>query len=179
MHRLIRSRDYLQGRWPNGLGVSWEIAREENWRLAIARIDSDVPFSQYPGIDRLFTLIEGQGLDLDVAGLGRLTGRPFEPIRFPGDRATTCQLRGGPCRALNLFLKRGLVTAEVEVVQANAAVKIDHPQTTLIFTAGGKAEARGFALEAEDTLIAEGPFSLTPNGPCRVYVARLEPGGSK
>src|SRR5258708_12063285 len=65
-------------------------------------------FPSYPNADRIFTLIEGNGLTLKVAGLGALAIHDrFMPHEFPGDAETTCTLKAGPCRALNLFFKRG------------------------------------------------------------------------
>ena len=72
--RIIRKSELKEGRWRNGMGVSWDIASDPpgtddfGWRLAIARIDADVPFSHYPSVDRVFTLIEGNGLDLEFEG---------------------------------------------------------------------------------------------------------------
>ena len=63
MLRLIRQDEMVEGPWRNGMGVSWEIASHQeagaadfSWRFAKARIDRDVPFSIYPGIDRVFKL---------------------------------------------------------------------------------------------------------------------------
>ncbi len=79
MLRIIPQSEFKEGRWRNGQGVSWEIAsyREEgaadfSWRFAKARIDSDVPFSIYPGMDRVFMMLEGGGMDLDM------TNKPTE-----------------------------------------------------------------------------------------------------
>jgi hypothetical protein len=113
--RIIRSHEFTEGRWRNGMGVSWDIASypvaadDFGWRLAIARIDGDVPFSHYPNVDRVFTLIEGQGLDLEFEGRNTLAvDRLFVPHFYSCDVPTFCRLRSGPCRALNLFMKRGL-----------------------------------------------------------------------
>jgi environmental stress-induced protein Ves len=60
MIRLIPQVSFVEGRWRNGQGVSWEIASHKkadaadfSWRFAKARIDNDVPFSIYPGMDRI------------------------------------------------------------------------------------------------------------------------------
>ncbi|MBM3520024.1 MAG: HutD family protein, partial [Alphaproteobacteria bacterium] len=108
--RKIVPADFKEGRWRNGMGVSWEIAEEASaglgsgflWRFATALIAADVPFSLYPDVDRVFTLIEGNGLTLSLGGPMIEVGSCFAPRRFPGDQAATCRLRDGPCRALNL-----------------------------------------------------------------------------
>ncbi|MBI3674118.1 MAG: HutD family protein, partial [Rhizobiales bacterium] len=95
---------FTETRWRNGQGLAWEIASEPpgaaadnfDWRFAIARINGDAPFSHYPGIDRIFTLTAGNGVDLTVEGQGTLTVHErFVPHRFPGDAATSCHIDSG------------------------------------------------------------------------------------
>ncbi|HUQ36998.1 MAG TPA: HutD family protein [Aestuariivirga sp.] len=70
MMKILKSENYREGRWLNGLGLSWDIAaaphdagaQDFDWRMALARIDSNVAFSHYPNVDRIFTLIEGHAL---------------------------------------------------------------------------------------------------------------------
>ena len=50
--------------WKNGGGVTSELARspqadEFDWRLSVAEVATDGPFSQFPGIDRLLVLLSG------------------------------------------------------------------------------------------------------------------------
>ena len=55
--RIIRSSEFIEGRWRNGMGVSWDIASHPaaagtpdfGWRLAIARIDADAAHAQRLG----------------------------------------------------------------------------------------------------------------------------------
>lgn len=176
--KLVRFSDLREGRWRNGMGVSWDIVSEPSdagagdfgWRFAIARIDSDVPFSHYPGTDRIFTLIEGNGLDLDFAGQESLAvHHPFVPHPYPCDVDTFCRLRDGPCRALNLFLKRGTWTAAVDIISSNAV--IDHPGPTLFFVLKGSATVNGETLKGGDALIDEDHGAASVDG--LLYAARL------
>lgn len=176
--KLVRHVDLREGKWRNGMGVSWDIASEPaeagagdfGWRFAIARIDSDVPFSHYPETDRVFTLIEGNGLDLDFAGREPLAvHHPFVPHPYPCDVETYCRLRDGPCRALNLFMKRGAWTATVDILSSNAV--IEHPGPMLFFVLQGSAIINGQALGPGDTLIDEDHGEAITNG--FLYAARL------
>lgn len=130
MIELFRRFDYRLARWKNGAGLSWEIVAEPRsatdpampfeWRLAIAEIEQDVAFSHYPGIDRATTLIEGAGLDLEIAGHAGVSTRGIgEPHWYPGDAATRCRLASGPVRVLNLMVRRELWAAEVVVAPAD------------------------------------------------------------
>jgi len=175
--RIIRKPELREGRWRNGLGVSWDIASQPRgaedfgWRLAVARIDGDVPFSHYAETDRIFTLLEGEGLDLDFEGKPSLAVHErFVPHAFPCDVPAFCKLVKGPSRALNLFMKRGVWTADIDILSSNA--EIGHPGTLLIHVLQGRAAVDGEELERGDTSIAEDGVSIR-NGGGLVYVARL------
>ena len=55
MVTMLKAENYREGRWLNGLGLSWDIAvappdasaQGFEWRMALARIDSSVAFSHY------------------------------------------------------------------------------------------------------------------------------------
>ena len=114
--------------WKNGGGVTSELAVSPagataetfRWRVSLARIDGDGPFSAFPGITRWITLIEGGGFTLDFADGGRLdVAAPFVPHKFDGGLAAHCRLKGGPSRDLNV-MARGDVAMDVRVVAADA-----------------------------------------------------------
>lgn len=179
--RIIRKSELVEGRWRNGIGVSWDIASgppgsgstDFGWRFAIARIDADVPFSHYPDTDRIFTLIEGRGLDLDFAG-GRTLAvdQPFVPHVYACDVDTFCRLRGGSCRALNLFLRRGQYRADVDILTSNA--DLTHPGQILVFALKGAATVNGGILQQGDAAIAAEHVMIEAGG-ATVYAALLSP----
>lgn len=157
--KIIRRVDFREGRWRNGMGASWDIAAEPpetddfGWRFATARIDADVPFSLYPEVDRIFTLMSGNGLTLDFDGRPPLiVDRRFVPHYFACDVATSCRLHGGPCRALNLFTRRGQWTATPQVFSSGADVA--HSGPILLFALQGAADVDGQALGEGDAAVA-------------------------
>lgn len=176
---LFRHSDFREGRWRNGRGVSWDIASDRtgeafDWRLAIARIDSDVPFSHYPGIDRIFTLIDGAGLSLDVAGAGQLpVPERFVPTHFSGDADCRCTLADGPCRALNLFLRRAALGAQVIIHDGGGSVAVGHSGDTLLFVLRGTARIGDAALDLEDAVQISGPAQIILASDAALYEARL------
>ncbi|WP_373504367.1 HutD family protein [Aestuariivirga sp.] len=177
--RIIRKSELKEGRWRNGMGVSWDIASDPpgtddfGWRLAMAHIDADVPFSHYPSVDRVFTLIEGNGLDLEFeSGRTLAVDRLFVPHPYPCDIPTYCRLRDGPCRALNLFTRRGLLTVGVDILSSNA--KIEHPGPMLLVVLDGRAEIGGGSLECGDTVVMSDRVSAKVDG--LLYAAKLTKG---
>ena len=174
--RIIRKSEFIEGRWRNGMGMSWDIASDPagtedfGWRFAIARIDADVPFSDYPNVDRIFTLIEGNGLDLDFEGRPALAvHRRFVPHPYPCDVPTFCRLRDGACRALNLFTRRGRWRAAADVMSSRA--EIAHPGLILLFALKGAADVDGHALAEGDAAIAADGITADTEG--FLYAARL------
>jgi environmental stress-induced protein Ves len=176
--KIIRASELVEGRWRNGMGVSWDIASEPSasetfdWRFAIARIDADVPFSLYLQVDRIFTLIDGNGLDLDFGGRPSLAvDRLFVPHLYPCDLATFCRLRAGPCRALNLFMRRGQWSATADVLSSGAEITHDGP--ILLYALQGAADIDGKVLEEGDAAVATDGVTAGTEG--FLYAARLRP----
>ena len=162
MTQILKAENYREGRWLNGLGLSWDIAaaphdagaKDFDWRMALARIDTSVAFSHYSNVDRIFTLIEGKALDLVFNDHKVLkVDKRFVPYEFPGDVKTACVVNYGSCRALNVFIRRGAWSASVRVLNANEDLNIICQQTTLAFALQGSFKlAAGGTLNCRDTL---------------------------
>src|SRR5450830_1793080 len=77
MSTLIPFASLTPSPWKNGGGSTTEIAVEPpgatlhsfEWRLSLASIAHDGPFSHFPGVDRSLALLDGPGLMLDSATL--------------------------------------------------------------------------------------------------------------
>jgi len=117
--RVIRASENRRVRWKNDGGWTTEIARDPaegeqfRWRISIAEIERDGPFSSFPGIDRELLLLDGSGIELDIddAPPRRLAQR-FERVRFAGESRVDCRLLAGPTRDFNVMADRALVRAE-------------------------------------------------------------------
>ena len=107
--------------WANGLGTSYEVASDRNvddvwtWRVAIAPVVLDGPFSVLPGVDRQLVVINGEGMTLSIDG-EIVECPPGRVVRFSGDSVTIAQLVDGPVIDLGLMTVRGLVTGSMVVV---------------------------------------------------------------
>ncbi len=122
--------------WKNGGGTTREIAcwppqadmESFLWRISVARIDRDGAFSPFPGVDRVITLLEGQGVLLvpqDAAHNdgGNAASSPshaltqaLAPYAFDGAWPIFSKLVGGPCEDLNVMSRHGLIEADVVVL---------------------------------------------------------------
>jgi environmental stress-induced protein Ves len=124
--RLLTAADFRRLPWQNGRGSTLELVRRDDaagtlsWRLSVADVVEPGPFSPLPGIDRVITLIDGDGFDLDFGGARPPAAlRPFEPLAFSGDWPTTATMVHGPSRDFNVMTARGRITAEVEMARGN------------------------------------------------------------
>ncbi|MGE8620912.1 MAG: HutD family protein, partial [Achromobacter spanius] len=96
------------------------------WRVSVADIDRDGPYSRFPGYDRVSVVLTGGGVELvaevdaadvaDVADAGRITLAPGVATAFAGDAGFQARLVKGPVRVLNLFVLRGAAAASVVCV---------------------------------------------------------------
>jgi uncharacterized protein len=110
--------------WKNGAGLTRELAASPadatlgdfDWRISIADIARDAPFSAFPGVDRCIVLLDGGGMWLRSAS-GRTRHRlerPFEPFRFAGDEAIDATLLEGPSTDFNVMTRAGRWLADVQ-----------------------------------------------------------------
>lgn len=118
--------------WKNGGGVTREVAAQPpgagmdgfDWRVSIADVGTDGPFSLFPDIDRTLTILSGGGIALDIDGGAHdlLPGRPFA---FPGDRPASATLLGGPVTDLNVMSRRGTVSHQVTALSAGRILPVE------------------------------------------------------
>lgn len=113
---LVARRDYRRMPWKNGGGETVEIARfpegvdlgSFDWRISMATVASDGPFSSFPGIDRTLAVLDGEGLRLHRGEGPEILTCGGEPLAFPADVPTVAQLIDGPIADLNLMTRRGI-----------------------------------------------------------------------
>ncbi|WP_328867396.1 HutD/Ves family protein [Streptomyces sp. NBC_00304] len=122
--RILRAAGRVPAPWKNGGGVTREIAAAPgpagdgfDWRVSLADVTEDGPFSAFPGVDRTLTVVEGAGMDLMVDGEHHIVDEPYWPHGFPGDVETGGRLLAGPVVNLNVMHRRDRVRAEVAVVR--------------------------------------------------------------
>ncbi len=101
---------YRTMRWANGAGVTREIScwpNSEHWsfRLSLADVDQDGPFSTFNDVDRSLVVAGGNGMTLIVDGVEHEL-RKFDSIHFPGEAEVVATLTDGPATDLNLMVRR-------------------------------------------------------------------------
>ncbi|MGA5823017.1 HutD family protein [Kitasatospora sp. NPDC094028] len=168
--QVLRASERPASPWLNGGGVTREVAGFPagagldgfDWRVSLADVAAAGPFSVFPGIDRVITLVEGAGMVLTVDGAEQPVDAPLRPFAFPGDAATDCRLLGGPVVDFNVMTRRGRVEATVEIRTASATVDVPPSGTVLLVCLAGAADLDDVELTRYDAALVEapGPYEL-------------------
>ncbi len=148
VHRLIAPADYRRTPWKNGRGRTTEIASGPpgaaletfDWRVSVADVDADGPFSRFPGVERTIVLVGGSGIRLALDGRDVELRAPFEPYTFDGDEAVDCTLIAGAVRDFNLMVRRDGARGVVTVVRDGGA-RIAPARIRIVYAHTGAVEA--------------------------------------
>ncbi len=113
--RIIRAGDCKTTPWKNGGGSTTGIAVGPagasldafDWRISMAVVASEGPFSEFAGIDRTLAVIKGSGLLLTIGdGVPVTLSSAADPVSFPGDTPTSARLTQGEITDLNVMTRR-------------------------------------------------------------------------
>lgn len=136
--------------WKNGKGTTTEVAvfpegaglEDFGWRVSIADVREDGPFSTFPGIDRTLSVLDGEGIELAVSGQEeiRLDGSS-EPFAFPADIHTGARLVAGPITDLNVMTRRSDFRHRVKRATLNEVGDLDfEAEITLLLCQKGSLD---------------------------------------
>ena len=114
--------------WKNGGGRTREIVRVPvdatldtlDWRVSIAELSASGPFSTFPSVDRIITLLDGAGIQMRSCD-GVVDHRlrvPLEPFAFRGEHEIDATLLGGSSTDFNVMTRRATTRAELAIVRA-------------------------------------------------------------
>ena len=144
---VLRASGYTRMRWKNGAGWTSEImkvpdADDWDWRLSIAEIETDAPFSAFPGIERELVLLSGNGLRLrfDDGEVHELLP-PHDRLCFAGERSAFGELVDGATRDFNLMWKREAVDARLwhRPLVGTMVLFVDPGETWIVHMLAGQA----------------------------------------
>jgi len=163
--RVQRFGEHRAMPWANGLGTSYEVASDRNvdgvwtWRVAIAPVVLDGPFSVMPGVDRALVVIEGNGMVLNIDDES-VKCMPGQVVRFSGDSTTFARLVGGPVVDLGLMTVRDSVIGSMVVV-ADVGDVVDSDVLVAIGDAVFEDEqGRQYRLGSRDVLLGVRGYPL-------------------
>jgi environmental stress-induced protein Ves len=193
--QILRRSDFAKLAWKNGLGISHVIASDPplagydrvDWQVGTTAFGIDCPFSSLPNMDRQFTLLSGDGVELHcidvIAGIDvrHAVNTPFLPFAFRGDWQTTCRMLGEPVRVFNVMTRRGKAAARITMPRWTGPLYCDQRKGEKLVAVllAGNAQVAGESLAADDAVLLNAPegehCEIVSGGDSRMAVVRITP----
>lgn len=185
----LKASNHRRMPWKNGGGETVEIAvfpenaalGDFDWRVSMATVATDGPFSIFEGIDRTLSILTGDGMSLAIDGREPvLLTTASEPLAFAADVAVSATLPGSAITDLNVMTRRGRLTHSVERLAVEGAKNVNVQPGTLLLLCRDGSIACGHAgeetaLERDDAVLfqidSETPLSLSGRATC--YLIRI------
>jgi len=176
--RVVRAADAVAMPWRNGGGVTREYLVQPSdegydWRLSVAEVATNGPFSEFAGFDRILVLLSGAGMVLRFADAPDVTlSEPLQHHRFAGEAVVNAALVSGPTTDLNLFWRRDAWDADMQVVEAPCDVWNDGVPgrgVCLTYVVEGEVSVDGTQLRWGDMVQCDHPFRLMGRGRAVVF----------
>lgn len=137
--RVVRGAEAPRVRWRNDGGWTRELLRVPaapcvpfEWRVSVAEVESDGPFSAFDGYDRILVLLAGAGMRLLTDDV-QWEACPENPlVRFAGEAPIVASLIDGPTTDFNLVWQRDSFDVTVTVTDLDATEGV-----SLVASSGG------------------------------------------
>ncbi|AFQ51089.1 HutD family protein [Burkholderia cepacia] len=108
--------------WRNGGGTTRTIATGgTQWRVSLASIERNGPYSRFPGIARVSLILGGDGVTL-TSSETVVQLRPWVPEAYDGDLDWDAALVDRPSIALNVMATKGRYLVDVRIVDEPVVV---------------------------------------------------------
>ncbi len=178
---ILRSTDHHRMQWANGGGwtseiIAWPNRADWQWRLSVADVEVDGPFSIFFGIDRHIAMLVGDGFELAIGSEQTQTHRinqPFVPFKFRGDDRSFCRLIKGGVQDLNLMVRRdaprfnNLQLAFVSLIEP-----VDLDDVEVVVVVSGQVKVEGVMLGRLDAIVPrDHPLNISTAGPEPAVIA--------
>jgi environmental stress-induced protein Ves len=185
--RIIRAADCRTMPWKNGKGITTEIAvspegsslSDFDWRVSMAQVGADGPFSSFAGLDRTLSVLTGHGIRLAFSDGETVTlDATSAPFAFAADRAVDGLLIDGPIIDLNVMSRRGAWTHSVERVSGPGEHRIAGEAVLLLVAPQGGWSVDDATLCAGDSVIVQAKDEVdcvSDDAGRALYVIRLAP----
>ncbi|EGM76716.1 hypothetical protein Rhein_3212 [Rheinheimera sp. A13L] len=161
--QLISPNQWQTQVWKNGGGITHQLARSDDnigmrWRVSIAEVASDGPFSRFEQTDRIIMLLQGNGFCFHGAeDQPVVLDQVLLPFAFAGETTIECTLINGPVRDFNLMTRRADVKASLQVLSVTEALSLALVQESMLYLASGQLHVsfkeQSYQLDAGQSLL--------------------------
>jgi environmental stress-induced protein Ves len=182
---VVRFTELAALPWLNGGGLTREVAsvggtgpQGFDWRVSIADVNEAGPFSTFPGVDRIITVVQGEGMALVIDGVEHVLSLN-EPLGFDGASRTECSRLTGPVRDLNVMTRRDRLSASVAIrnLSETRPIAIGGSQVLVLLTGSAVvvgADGSRAALSFLDAVCPRAEHVRLVEGSGRAAVVRIE-----
>ncbi len=179
MIELLRPSHYRRQHWKNGGGITDEIAADAQsppaWRVSIATIERDVPFSDFRGYDRTIVALD-DGVTLTVDGT-EVPLRQHEPFDFRGEFVVEAHISTATARDLNIMTLRDEFAHDVEVLRGAQRYLVDDDELIFAYVLCGEASVHDVTCVAGETAYLDEVerFDIVPAADSAICVIHITP----
>jgi len=180
MH-VIRSSGYRVMPWKNGGGETTEIfvsptTGNFDWRVSIAKVNADGPFSTFCGYDRHIMMLTGSGMRLDIEGRGIFELELLKPFSFSGDLRVNGSLVNGPILDFNLMVRRDFGQGVLRVMDCGAGYPFGSGQSLcLVHVLLGESRIGGDSVHPGDSFFLEVDEQIVLAAPLKAVICEITP----
>ncbi len=185
--KILRQAAHRAMAWKNGGGITYEVAVHPDngasldsfeWRLSMARVESDGPFSIFPGIDRSLAIMEGNGVNLAIENRPSVpVTLTSDPASFPGDVPVTAFLLNGTVLDLNIMTRRSAWSHHIELCGSDIDINDrDNSDTSILIVRNGTLTVTDQVLTYRDVAMLDRDtpaLSFTSSTDIRFFRIRL------
>lgn len=172
MIRHLNPASYKVMPWKNGGGSTTELFVAPGptgfrWRVSIASVSQDGPFSVFAGYDRHIMTLSGAGMVLDCGPQGEIAVTPaLVPKTFSGDWKTSARLLEGPVQDYNLMVERSYARSSLDCLRLDAPINLDgnglHFVTLITGKAYVAAGSASFPVAEMESVLCDEPLRISP-----------------
>jgi environmental stress-induced protein Ves len=188
--KLLRSDQYQRMPWKNGGGETAQIVVSPedatltafDWRISMARVAIDGPFSLFPEVDRTLVVLDGVGLTLHGADASVMeVAAGTAGVSFSGDTPLSARLLDGAITDLNIMTRRRAYRHRVQYLpQVLTGAIAVQPYTQLLVLAVGQLTVDSgtrVQMSVHDTVVIEPleQVTLHPAGNTEAYLIEIMP----
>ncbi|NEX60922.1 HutD/Ves family protein [Noviherbaspirillum galbum] len=159
--RKLSASDFSVMPWKNGGGTTTQLAVHPHgagidgfgWRVSMASVASDGPFSAFPGVDRSLAIVDGAGLRIAGPAMPEQVLLPSSPVfRFQGEAEIHASLAGGPVTDFNVMTRRAQWRHALERIRLQGDLTLGGADGALAFCLHGSITCGTMTVQAGEAL---------------------------
>jgi uncharacterized protein len=141
--------------WRNGGGITRTVAREgDKWRVSIAEVQRNGPYSRFEGLSRISFVLRGEGIILrDTKSAIKLSR--LQATGYDGGTSWEAILVGGPVTALNVMSQRERY--RVQVASVASSIVVNAGRSAIVFAWSSECQVQ---IQAEERVLKSGNAAI-------------------